>query len=190
MSRTVRNLGADPHQWELLESKRGADLEKALYAWPAFTRTFQTHARSSETGEIVPVPYQEPPRAWLFCPRGHRILKVELNVDHNWHLSLDAAPEDSEVPANEQRVHGARWSARKLQQVCAEPDCPALGSSLYCNEHDSDDVNGTAINEVRESRLKVDCPNCPFVGVYRHSRLLALFAWTVANQRRAMRLRT
>lgn len=201
MSGTVQNLGADPGQSEILESKRGYHLERALYGWPAFVRTFQTQARSAETGEMVPVFYKEPPWAWLVCPRGHRVLKVELVVDHNWHLSLAAASEDAEVPEDSQRVREARWrGAQRAGQVCSTPGCPAFVRQIetaigrdvwspYCAEHDGDPW-GTVTNDVHESRLTVDCEECSFTGTYRHSGLLALFARTVGNKKKTMRLPT
>ena len=34
------------------------------------------------------------PRLRLLCPRGHRILTVRLERDHNWHIHVAAARED------------------------------------------------------------------------------------------------
>ncbi len=184
--RYIENQGTNPSMWEQLESKRGADIERFLYALPAFTNTFMREYENRD-GDVERVYLRDMPWVWLACPKGHPILPAELSVDHNWHLSLSPRETHQTVAKSAQVVRRAIWEVRQSKLVCAEPGCPTIGTTFYCQDHDPH-PDTTVENELQSSRVTIDCESCSFTGTYKLSRLLVAFAHSVVAKKRTMRL--
>jgi len=90
-----------------------------------------------------------PPIVRLECPKGHQILSVTLGVDHNWHLFVAPANQESVGPKGQ-----VAWAADPLKS----------------SDADYDATTGP--------RVSLRCPHkgCKYKGTPRQERLLKLYA--------------
>ncbi len=104
----------------------------------------------------------DPPAVLLRCPRGHRMITVQLHADHNWRLTLAA-------------VHADRFEAGRRVASASDP--------LHGQEQlDFDDVGRT--------KVTFTCPRarCTYRGEHRQDRLLKLYAMALRLEVTEIRL--
>lgn len=107
----------------------------------------------------------------LLCPKGHRLLDVDLVQDHNGMVYV--SPKGGDVDSSRGLVNPAMPGDGSARSVCHERGCPnlvAVGEG--CPDHPTagDD---TTISGVR---LRLRCHRCQHNGTYRQPALVKLVA--------------
>lgn len=169
---------------DTVESLRGRVVSASEYQEVAGRSLRERQHHLTEVPQVIAAMEAEQPTVvWLQCSKGHRLMQVTLNPDHNWNPLVGPAS-DTPVSPEEQVARSADMFNR-AGGVCSVNGCPEVVPKGVdtCDEHGS-----MVTDELDGMRHSFTCQTCGRKSVLRQERLLTLYAAALVQGRKKIRL--